>query len=482
MSSGLFGIARSALLAHQTSLQVVSQNVANAETPGYSRQRPLLSASTPVRMPYGNIGTGVRFDGIERQRDILLDRSFRSASTLLGESAYRRAALSQVEELFGEPSDAGMAAKLDQLWSSFSELATTPGSLSAKAVVQQRGQQLAQLFNDQDTGLTQAREQSTARLGTVVAEINQLAEQVAELNGRITTAEAGGSVASDLRDRRDLLLDSLARSAGARVETQRDGSVTVMLGNSTLVDGTNARALRVDLDPPTPPPAITPADVPVKLRLGNSVDRLGPLAGELKAMVDVINTDVPALRGRLDALASALAASVNSAHSAGYVFAGTTIPGTAAGNFFDPGTVGDPVRAGTLRLSSAIAADPANIATSGDPNAPLDNGVALALSALRNSTTAVSYTGPGGEGETAGFNAFFRSTVTRLGLAVRSAEDDVTVRSVLTDQAETRRQSVSGVSTDEELIMLMRVQQSYVAATKLIKTADEMLQTILSLV
>jgi flagellar hook-associated protein 1 FlgK len=121
MSSGLFGIARTALLAHQTSLQVVSQNVANAETPGYSRQRPLLSAATPVRMPYGNIGTGVRFDGIERQRDVLLDRSFRSASTLLGESTYRRDALSQVEEMFGEPSDAGMAAKLDEFWSAFSQ-------------------------------------------------------------------------------------------------------------------------------------------------------------------------------------------------------------------------------------------------------------------------------------------------------------------------------------------------------------------------
>jgi len=482
MASGLFGIARTALLTHQTSLQVVSQNVANAETPGYSRQRPMLSASTPLRMPTGNIGTGVRFEGVERQRDILLDRSFRSASSLLGESNYRRDALSQVEEMFGEPSDAGMAAKLDQFWSAFSELSATPGSLSAKAVVQQRGQQLAQLFNDYDTGLTQARESATSRISTTVSQINQLAEQVAELNGRITTAEAGGSVASDLRDRRDLLLDDLSRMAGTRVEPQRDGSVTVMLANSTLVDGTSARALRVQLDPPTPPPAITPADIPVKLLLGNSVDRLAPLGGELKAMADVINTDVPQLRGRLDALASALAGAVNTAHSSGFVFSGAAIPGAAAGNFFDPGTVGDPVRAGTLRLFSAIAADPANIATSGDANAPLDNSVSTALSALRNNTTAVSFTGPNGESETAGLNTFFRSTVTRLGLAVRSAEDDAIVRTTLADQADTRRQSVSGVSTDEELIMLMRVQQSYVAATKLIKTADEMLQTILTLV
>lgn len=482
MSSGLFGIARTALLAHQTSLQVVSHNIANAETPGYSRQRPMLSANTPVRMPYGNIGTGVSFDGIERQRDVLLDQSFRSASSLLGESTTRRDLLSQVEGIFGEPADAGMAASLDQFWSSFSDLATSPGSLSAKAVVQQRGRQLAQLFNDYDTRLTQTREQVTTRLDSLVSQVNQFAEQVAELNGRILTAESTGTVASDLRDQRDLLIDQLSSLAGARAEPQRDGSVTVLLGNSTLVDGTSARPLRLQQDPPVPPPAVMPSDIPVKLTLGNSVDRLAPLAGELKGLVDVINTDVPTLRGRLDTLASSIVSTVNTAHTAGFVFAGATIPGVAAGDFFDAGTVTDPVRAGTMKLFSAIELNSANIASSGDINAPLDNSVAMSLASLRNNTTAVSYTGPGGVTETAGFGTFFRTTVTRLGLDVRGSTDDASVRSILVDQADARRQSVSGVSTDEELIQLMRVQQSYTAATKLIKTADEMLQTLLSLV
>ena len=482
MTSGLFSIARTALLAHQTSLQVVSHNVANAETPGYSRQRPMLSANTPVRMPYGNIGTGVSFDGIERQRDVLLDQSFRSAASLLGESTTRRDLLSQVEGIFGEPADAGMSASLDQFWSSFSDLSASPGSLSAKAVVQQRGKQVAQLFNDYDTQLTQTRNQSMSRLGATVDQVNQFAGQVAELNGRIVTAEAGGTVASDLRDQRDMLIDNLSRMVGARTELQRNGSVSVMVANSTLVDGTSARPLRLELDPPVPPPAVTPSDVPVRLRLGNSVDRLAPLAGEIKGLVDVINKDVPALRGRLNALASAIVTSVNTAHAGGFVFSGAVIPGTAAGNFFDAGTPGDPVRAGNMTLFAAIASDAANIASSGDVNAPLDNSIALALSALRNNTAAINYTGPNGETETAGFSQFFRTTITRLGLDVRGTTDDASVRGILVDQADQRRQSVSGVSTDEELIQLMRVQQSYVAATKLIKTADEMLQTILSLV
>lgn len=482
MTTGLFSIARTALLAHQTSLQVVSHNVANAETPGYSRQRPMLSANTPVRLPYGNIGTGVTFNGIERQRDVLLDQSFRSAAGLLGESSMREGTLSQIEEIFGEPADAGMSATLDEFWASFSDLATSPGSLSAKAVVQQRGRQLAQLFNDYDRSLTVSREQASSRLDATVAQVNQFAEQVAELNGRIVTSEATGTVASDLRDQRDLLIDDLARIAGARAEPQKDGSISVMLVNSTLVDGTSARPLRLVQDPPVPPPAVTPSDIPVKLQLGNSVDRLAPLAGELRALTDVINHDVPTLRSRLDTLASSIVTTVNAAHSAGFVFSGNAIPGTAAGNFFDPGIVTDPVRAGNITLFSAIAADAGNIAASGDVNAPLDNSTALALSAMRNNTNAISWTGPNGESETAGFATFFRTTVTRLGLDVRGASDDVSVRSILVEQADGRRQSVSGVSTDEELIQLMRTQQSYVAATKLIKTADEMLQTLLSLV
>ncbi len=482
MSTGLFSIARTALLAHQTSLQVVSHNVANAETPGYSRQRPMLSANTPIRMPYGNIGTGVAFNGIERQRDALLDQSFRTASSLLGESTTRRDLLSQVEGIFGEPADAGMSASLDQFWASFSDLATSPGSLSGKAVVQQRGKQLAQLFNDYDTRLTQTREQVTSRLDALVSQVNQFAEQVAELNGRIVTAEATGTVASDLRDQRDLLIDDLSRMVGARAEPQRDGSITIVIANSTLVDGTSASPLRLEMDPPVPPPAVMPSDIPVRLRLGNSVDRLAPLAGELKGLVDVVNTDVPTLRSRLDAMASTIVSAVNSAHSAGFVFNGNAIPGTAAGNFFDPGTVGDPVRAGTIKLFADVANNPANIASSGNANAPLDNSVALSLSALRNNSSAISYTGPNGQTENTGFATFFRTTVTRLGLDVRGATDDSSVRTILVDQADSRRQSVSGVSTDEELIQLMRVQQSYVAATKLVKTADEMLQTLLSLV
>lgn len=482
MSTGLFSIARSALLTHQTALQTISQNVANAETPGYSRQEAVLAANTPVRLPYGSVGTGVSVQTIIRKRDVLLDESFRSANTLAGDAGMRRDLLQQIESVFGEPTDAGMANALDQFWNAWSDLSAQPGSLAAKAVVQQRGRQLGQLFNDYDTQLTTLRGSTLERLDNTVDRINALAAQVAELNVRIVGSESGGNMANDLRDQRDLKLDELSKIAGTRVIPQANGSVSVTIGNSMLVEGDTAVPLSLQLETPNPLPATPLADQPIRIRLGDSPDRLAPLAGELSAMVKVLNTEIPGARTRLDAMANQLVSAVNTTHRTGFTFNGNTIPGTAAGDFFAPGSLAAPVTAATIALSSAVADDPSKIASSGNANAPTDNSVAQALSVLRSTDDTVTYTTSSGGTEKGSFLGFFRSLVTRIGIQTASATDDAAVADNLTDQANLRRQAVSGVNTDEELVNMLRVQQSYQAATKMIKAADEMLQTLISLV
>lgn len=482
MSSGLFSIARSALLTHQTALQTISQNVANAETPGYSRQEAVLSANTPVRFPFGSVGTGVSVTTIARKRDVLLDESFRSANTLSGDASMRRDLLGQLEAVFGEPSEAGMANALDQFWNAWSDLSANPGSLAARAVVQQRGRQLGQLFNEYDTQLTTIRGSTLERLDNTVDRINALASQVAELNVRIVGGESSGNTANDLRDMRDLKLDELSKVAGTRVVPQPNGSVSVLIGNSMLVEGDTATPLSVQLEVPNPLPATPLTDVPVRIRLGNSVDRLAPLGGELSAMVDVLNKEIPGARGRLDAMAAQVVDEVNTIHRSGFTFSGTTIPGTAAGNFFDPGTVTAPVTAASMKLLTAIVNDPARIAASGSASGPTDNSIAQQISSLRSLEGTVSWTGPDGATETGSFLGFFRGLVTRLGIQTSSATDNAAVAEGLLTQADLRRQSVSGVNTDEELVNMLRVQQSYQAATKMIKAAEEMLDTLISLV
>lgn len=482
MSSGLFSIARSALLTHQTALQTISQNVANAETPGYSRQEAVLSANTPVRFPFGSVGTGVSVTTIVRKRDVLLDESFRSANTLSGDAGMRRDLLGQIEAVFGEPSEAGMANALDQFWNSWSDLSANPGSLAARAVVQQRGRQLGQLFNEYDTQLTTVRNSTLERLDNTVERINALATQVAELNVRVVGAEAGGNTANDLRDMRDLKLDELSKIAGTRVVPQPNGSVSVLIGNSMLVEGDTATPLSVQMERPNPLPATPLTDVPVRIRLGTSADRLAPLAGELSAMVDVLNVEIPGARGRLDAMAAEIVNEVNTIHQTGFTFSGNTIPGVAAGNFFDPGTATAPVSAASIKLLSAIVNDPSRIAASGSASGPTDNSIAQQISSLRSLENTVSWTGPNGATESGSFLGFFRGLVTRLGIQTSSATDNADVAEGLVTQADLRRQSVSGVNTDEELVNMLRVQQSYQAATKMIKAAEEMLDTLISLV
>jgi flagellar hook-associated protein 1 FlgK len=482
MNSGLFSIARSALLTHQTALQTISQNVANAETPGYSRQEALLTANTPVRMPFGSVGTGVNVQSIVRRRDVLLDDSFRSANTLAGDASMRRDLLQQIESVFGEPSDAGMANALDQFWNAWSDLSAQPSSLAAKAVVQQRGRQLGQLFNEYDTQLTSIRTSTLERLDNTVGRINAVAAQVAELNVRIVSSEGGGNTASDLRDQRDLKLDELSKIAGTRVISQANGSVSVTIGNSMLVEGETAVPLSLYAETPNPLPATPLTDVPIRIRLGDSLDRLAPLAGELNALMKGLNEDIPGARTRLDAMASQLVSVVNTTHRSGFVFNGNTIPGTAAGDFFAPGSMAAPVSAASIALSSDVAGNPSRIASSGNANAPTDNSIAQALSALRGTEGTVTYTSSTGGTETGSFLGFFRSVVTTIGIRTASATDDAAVADTLTDQANLRRQAVSGVNTDEELVNMLRIQQSYQAATKMIKAADEMLQTLISLV
>lgn len=482
MSFGLLSIARTALSTHQTALQTISQNIANAETPGYSRQEAVLQANTPTSFSYGQVGSGVSIKTIIRKRDLLLDDSYRSAAGQNGEAQMRADLTSQIEGVFGEPTDAGMSNALDQFWNAWSDLSASPNSLAARSVVQQRGRQLAQMFNDYDTALTQQRTSNVERLTNTVNQVNSLADQVAKLNAEIVVSESNGQPNNDLRDLRDNKLDELSKLAGTRVIQQANGSVSVTIGNSTLVDGASATKLNVKLLTPNPLPATPLTDVPVAFTLGDSLDPVANMGGQLAALQDVLNTDIPQMRGRLDAMASQLVTAVNTAHTAGYTFSGTTLPGTAAGNFFDAGTVLNPVRAATMKLDTTVANDPAKIAASSLANGPSDNTVAQNLAALRSAPNTVTWTDPNGATESGSFVAFFRGAMTRLGTSVSEATDRASVTSALTDQAQTRRQSVSGVNTDEELVNMMRVQQSYTAASKMIKVADEMLQTLLSLV
>jgi flagellar hook-associated protein 1 FlgK len=453
----LLGIARSALTAHQAALQVTSHNLANAQTEGYSRQRVTLSAGQPVRGATGLLGTGVAVDDVMRMRDTLLDTQYRREAGNAAEFGLRRDLLGQVEEIFGELSETGFGSTLDAFWSAWSDVAGDVTKGSVRGLVKQNGQQLAYALTNFAHRLEGVRASAGERLGHALRDVNQLAHQVGELNRQITALERTGQSAPDLRDQRDRVLDAMSELAPVQIIERSDRSFAVFLGTATLDDGGETREITLD-------------DATGQLRVGSSP--VVEPGGTLGALIDLREREIPAVGAQLDAFARALVETVNSLHNS------PAPPAIGTGlDFFDPTRT----TAATIALSDDIA-DPGRIAlVSG---APSDNRVALALAALREAPVTFTVERPDGtaEGVTKSFGSFFVGLVSDVGVRVHSADRSATVYETLRNQADTRRASVSGVLTDEELIQLMRHPQAYTAATRLVKVADELAQAILQMV
>lgn len=455
--NNILNVASSAVRAHQLGVQVTSQNISNAQTEGYSRQRVMLRSGVPISTAHGPAATGVRVAGFERARDPLLDVSFRRDTGKAASYGVRRDLLREVENVFGEPSDSGIGATMEAFWAAWDDLATDPLSSSARGMVRQRASQVTSALHSASAQVATVAEHSRGRLQMAVEKLNTLGSQVAKLNVEIVSAESGGaSQANDLRDLRDGLLDEMASLAHTRVTEHPNGSVSVVVENTLFVDAGDSKQLEIAgsglslaVQVAGPPP------VPL------STYEEGSTIGEI---LKVINVDLVNTRDRLDEFAAALVTEVNAIHTTGNN--GTADP------FFDPLAT----TAGTIALSSAVSASASAIAT-GTSGLSSDNSVALLLGGLRTKADlTIGTTTP------TSFNAYYRDIVSDIALEVRSAEDSTTVYEALVSQTDLRRQSVSGVSIDEELIQLMQHQQAYVAATRVITAVDEMLRDLLGMI
>jgi flagellar hook-associated protein 1 FlgK len=425
-----------------------------------------------MRTPQGVFGSGVVLAGISRTRDETLDAAFRRDTARTAGSTMTRDLLGGVEAVFNEPSEAGLGASLDAVWDSWVDLANAPASASAKTVVRQRGEQLAERLRAMNGQLDDAVTDVRARLGQSVRDINSFGEQIASLNDRIRNTEITGQRANDLRDARDLAVDKLAKIAPVRVIEAADGAATVILGGTTLVDTDNPRRFE-----------LVEVGGKTVLSVAGTGRGVADTGGAMSAMLGALNGDIPATRAKLDAIADALVTTVNGMHRRGFSRAGEAAGAPADWTNADPALRGsrvdffDPApgarTARGISLSAFVAADAGAVATGYTRDGDGDNQLALDAAALRERGGVV-----GGQS----IAAFYRDAVADVATRVNAADRDATAGETLVAQADTRRQSVSGVSTDEELIALMKHQQAYSAAARLIKVADEMTQELLSLV
>jgi flagellar hook-associated protein 1 FlgK len=509
MSLGsILSVARTAMHAQQVAIQTAGHNIANVETEGFTRQRVDLTPGIPQRFPMGSIGTGVAVDDVRRLRDTLLDVTYRKEASDAATYELRHELLTQIEGVLGEPSDDGLAAAMDAMWSSWSDLASNPASHAARSVVAQRATAVASMLNGFDARLRDLRGQTQLRITDALTEVNGLTDQIATLNGRIVESETGGKMANDLRDQRDVAVDRLAKLGAVRTIERPDGAISVFLGNNTVVDGIHAKHLVLAEEPQGVPSS---GQLALALK-GNPSSPIQPVGGRIEAMVHVVNGQLAGTQQRLDALANTLAGAVNAIHVRGNDGLTGATPAHAPffvdrrdGTFADLDPYTDPLAAGTVTartigLNASIAQDPGQIATtSSRATRPTDNDVALAIAGLRTAPAATlggvalrpvefrlidRVQGPGGRTMPVQTSMadWYRAATSGLGVDVKAAESSATVHRTLAEQADQRRLSVSGVNVDEELTTLMRAQQAYAAAAKVIQMADEMMDTLVSLI
>jgi flagellar hook-associated protein 1 FlgK len=456
--SGLFQgleIGKRSLLTQQLAMFTTSHNIANVNTPGFSRQRVILGTTRPLDLPDGRIGTGVQTLSVNQLRDGFLDQQFRRERNALGAWTVQKRLLDQIELTFAEPQDNTIGDLMSRFWQSWQDLANDPTTATRNAVREQ-GRLLVEAFHRTAGQLDDLATNLNSEIERGANAINDLAAQIADLNRQISTAEAGGQAANDLRDQRALAIDQLSQLAQVQVEQTYTGAVNVYIGSMELVHANEYHRL---VAVPGTGPGPRNMDV-VWDYSGRSVQFSG---GELDALIQARDTWLPESREALDALVARLVAQVNDLHRQG-----TTRDGRTGISFFDPLYL----KAGTIQLS-ALAADTSseNIVV-GRTGAESDVDIAQALADLAEQAAMP-------DGRTT-LNGFYDSVVSTIGTRSAEARDVTETQTLLVNQLENQRQSVMGASLDEELANMIKFQHAYEAAARVITTMDEALNTVVN--
>ncbi|MEW5993887.1 MAG: flagellar hook-associated protein FlgK [Candidatus Zixiibacteriota bacterium] len=455
--AGLFQgieLGKRALLAQQLCLQTVGHNIANVNTPGFTRQRVTLTTTLPERHAAGMVGTGVTAGNVRHVRDLLLGVQFRRENKSLGQWSYREKILTQIEAVFAEPNDNTLSDLLNSFWDAWSDLSTDPRSTSHRAILIESTQQVTARFQQMAAQLGSLREQINTELVAIVEDVNSYAAEIARLNKLIASQELGEQHANDLRDTRDRLIDELSELIDVNTVGQPNGQVTVMVGALAIVDGGQSLSIKVE--------SMNENGVPThKLLLGNSTIEIRSINGRLKGLLDMRDETIPKYMSELDRVALTLVEQVNALHVTGYGLDGVT-----GREFFDPTTTG----AADIRLNLSLVDNPDRIGASQSGEVG-DNSVALAIQDLRNRLLMAN--------GTTTLNNYYNGVVSRLGMETVEACDNTESFGLLVHQIHNARESVQGVSLDEEMANMVKLQHAYDAAARVITTMDEALDTVI---
>ncbi len=449
--NGLFGLSRDALLANAYALNVTGQNVANANTRGYARREVQLETAPSGTATFG----GVRARGLERITDQFTDNRYYNAQGYQASTDTRQSSMQAIDELFSDVNGLGLSDSLGGLFNAFSELATNPNDLTLRTNVLARTDQLCERFRSTATQLTRQRDELLSQARDSVKQINTITTSLADLNQKIQAAQGTPGDGADLKDQRDRLIDDLSKLINVETFVDSSNRFVVRGGGVTLVEASGAVTTAVALD--------GAGNLKFTYQGTSVASDFTSLitSGKLQGLKIARDSDAAQVQTSLDQLAFDIGTAINTQHAAGFGLDGVT-----GRNLFN--VVAIPGTAANLTVNAALVGQPSRIAAASTA-ASLPGGGDNAVAIFKISDTKVA------TGNTRTPSEAYGDLVGDVGQRGQAAKMDADVRTAMAEQSTNLRDSSRGVSTDEEMITLTKYQRSYEAASKLLRTVDELL-------
>jgi flagellar hook-associated protein 1 FlgK len=452
-------------------MEVAGHNLANVNNPAYSRQRVNISTSVAISTPVGHIGTGSQVVSIQQIRSGIVDSRLQTSTSVTGYLEGQQQALQYAEAVLGQEIDSqstgaegaaasqgvggqhGIAERLSDLFSSFHNISTLPTSLSERQAALIKAKDLADQFKQIDSDLEKLNSSLDDSINDDVGTANELLDAIARYNKEIFLTEIGPGKANDLRDLRQQKIEQLAHLVEIQTSQNSNGTVNVSAGGQALVTGVE----RVD--------TLETYDAgggQLLLRTQTGGAPLSLSSGQIQGTIAARDGAITDLRSDVNRLATSLISEVNNLHRTGFSLSGAT------GADFFVGT-----DATNIAVNPALLNDPTLFQASGVAGAVGDNKVALALAQLANKAQG------GLANQT--FNQSYGQTVAAFGQSLSSVTTQLTDQGIVDQLLQRQRDSISGVSIDEEMTDLIKFQRAFEASARIITTVDEMLRTVISM-
>jgi flagellar hook-associated protein 1 len=452
--SASLNIAVQAMETDQAALSTTSNNIANANTPGYSRQTVDLSEVAPVSYDGLLIGDGVQLQQVVSQQSSLLQTQLDQETQQQGNYNAQLGYMQQVQTLFNETSGTGLQSSLTSFFNSIQQLSTSPSSTSLRAGVLTSAQNLAQNFNTTASSLVSIQRNADLSVSQSVSQVNSLTTQIAQLNGEVSQATSTGQNPGTFIDQRDQLINQLSGLIDVSEINAGNNSLTLTTsGGANLVVGNAAFGLTTQANPTTGFQDVFSQGSDITSTISG-----GSLGGTIQAR----DSAIPSVLSSLDSLAANLENSLNTVNQAG-----TDLNGNPGGNLFVP----PPANGQGAASQMAVAiTDPSQIAASLDGSSG-DNSNLTAMLNVQNQAIV--------QGQTP-LDAY-STLIFNIGNQVSTAQSEAQSSQALSQQIQNQIGSISGVSINEEAANLIQFQQAYQAAAQVASIINSLTATAINL-